>query len=117
MINQHETKRMYNLYALKLSTGYCGTTAYEFVISEASNIAEYAQEAAYQNYDTYGLQEDEAYELISNGVEPDEAYEIAYELMQERAEYSLVKLVEDYRGTEKDAIAEFTCPSLYFSGW
>lgn len=107
---------MQNLYAVKLSTGYCGMTTYVFIVAEEGNIAEYAQDEAYFNYDMYGLQDKAAAELIAEGTDPNDAYEIAYETMQERAGYSLVKIAEDYKGTEKDAIAEFKCASIYFSG-
>lgn len=87
---------MANLYAIKVFTGYCGCDNYDYIICEAGQEEEYAEQEAISNGESFYEEDDGDYD----------------EYMADCGYY--VELVQkEFTGSIQDASAKFGCPSQY----
>jgi hypothetical protein len=113
--NQEKASNMKNVYAVKLSTGYCQTTGYIFIVCEPSEIEEWANEESLDHYQSYGFLDRDYAANIAEGMSEEEADEDSTDSMHDRAGYKLKLIKENVEDTysERMAYTEFECPSKY----
>lgn len=107
----------YQVIAYKVDCGYCGTDSYDFGVVTPENVDQYLHEAALEHDNSYGFEEEEAQELIDEGMEEDEAWEASHARKEERVcyEYRVLHTTEDEKEADEvyKHFRETHCPSEF----
>lgn len=106
---------MKNVYAVKLSTGYCQTECFTFIVCKSDEIEDWANEESLDHYQSYGFLDRDYASNIAEGMSEEEADEDSTESMHDRAGYKLKLVKENVEDTYTNRMAheEFECASKY----
>lgn len=105
--------------AYKVDCGYAGTDQYGFYTGEKNTLEDNLHEIALEHDNTYGYEEDEAEELIDEGMDETEAWDQAGSNKQERVNYQFTVLLETENEDEAEKCykhySDNHCPSEFIS--
>lgn len=103
--------------AYKVDCGYCGTDQYGYYVSDKNTLEDNLHQIALEHDDSYGYEEEEAQELIDDGMDEIEAQDIAHSNKQERVSYQFTVLLETENEDEAEKCykhySDYHCPSEF----
>ena len=106
---------MKNVYAVKLSTGYCQTECFTFIVCEPNEIEDWSNEESLSHYQSYGFLDRDYAANIAEGMSEEDADDDSTESMHDRAGYKTKLVKENVEDTYTNRMAhkEFECASKY----